>query len=158
MTDTVYDVLLAVTAVGCGLVGGVFFTFSTFVTAALRRLPDAEGTRAMQAVNLTAVRPPLMGLLFGTAVLCLVAAGWSFGADAASWVLPAALVYLVGTIVVTAAANVPLNNRLAGVEAGTPAATSTWATYTRVWVRWNHVRTVAGAVSCGLFCLALLQR
>ena len=153
-----YDVLLAVTAVGCGLVGGVFFAFSTFVMAALRRLPESEGTRAMQAVNVTAVRPPLMGLLFGTALLCLVAAGWSFGARAATRVVPAALVYLVGTVVVTAVANVPLNNRLADVEPGTPDATRTWSTYTRVWVRWNHVRTSAGALSCGLLCAALLQR
>jgi uncharacterized membrane protein len=155
--DTAYHVLLAVTAVGCGLVGGVFFAFSTFVMAALRRLPEAEGTRTMQAVNVTAVRPPLMVLLFGTALLCPVAAGWSFDTGDASLVLPAALVYLVGTVVVTAAANVPLNNRLADVEPGTPDAARTWSTYTVVWVRWNHVRTLAGALSCGLLCAALLQ-
>ena len=38
-------VLAVVTAVGCGLVGGVFFAFSSFVMPALKRLPPAEGSR-----------------------------------------------------------------------------------------------------------------
>ena len=40
MTGLLYAATLA-TALGCGLVAGVFFAFSTFVMPALKRLPPA---------------------------------------------------------------------------------------------------------------------
>jgi hypothetical protein len=36
---------------------GVFFAFSSFVMAALRRLPAAQGIAAMQSIHVTAVTP-----------------------------------------------------------------------------------------------------
>ena len=60
-----------------GVNGGVFFAFSSFVMPALQRLPDAQGIAAMQSINVTAVRPPFMAVLFGTAALCLVLIVWA---------------------------------------------------------------------------------
>jgi hypothetical protein len=39
------------TALGCGLLAGVFFAFSAFVMPALRRLPASQGIAAMQSIN-----------------------------------------------------------------------------------------------------------
>jgi uncharacterized membrane protein len=47
MDGPLYALTLAA-ALGCGLVGGVFFAFSSFVMAALRRLPPADGIAAMK--------------------------------------------------------------------------------------------------------------
>jgi hypothetical protein len=58
-------------AIGCGAMGGVFFASSAFVMAALRRLPAAQAVAAMQSINVTAVTPPFMLALFGTAVACV---------------------------------------------------------------------------------------
>lgn len=67
--------LLAATGiVGCGVVSGVFFAFSGFVMPALGRLPTPQAVAAMQAINVTAVTPPLMTALFGTAVVCVAIA------------------------------------------------------------------------------------
>jgi uncharacterized membrane protein len=41
-------------ALGCGLVAGVFFAFSTFVMNALTRLAPKEGIAAMQSIRLVA--------------------------------------------------------------------------------------------------------
>lgn len=60
-------------AVGCGAAGGVFFAFSTFVMPALARLPSVQGVGAMNAINVAAINPPFMLLLFGVGVGCLVA-------------------------------------------------------------------------------------
>ncbi|MDN5698593.1 MAG: hypothetical protein L0G70_11570, partial [Rubrobacter sp.] len=65
MSGALYAVTLAA-ALGCGLVAGVFFAFSSFVMAALKRLPAAEGVAAMQAINALAVTPMLMAGFFGT--------------------------------------------------------------------------------------------
>ena len=42
--------LTFVTALGCGLIGGLFFAFSVAVMQALARLPAAGGIAAMQSV------------------------------------------------------------------------------------------------------------
>jgi uncharacterized membrane protein len=45
--------------IGCGIVAGVFFAFSTFVMPALARLQPDRGIVAMQSVNITAINPPV---------------------------------------------------------------------------------------------------
>jgi len=44
-------ILTLVSALGCGLIAGVFFAFSAFVMKALARLPPAQGIAAMQSIN-----------------------------------------------------------------------------------------------------------
>ena len=51
-------VIIVTTAVACGLMGGIFFAFSTFVMKALRALPPNRGIEAMQAINITAASRP----------------------------------------------------------------------------------------------------
>jgi uncharacterized membrane protein len=125
-----------VTAVGCVLVGGVFFAFSTFVLPALARLPSEQGTAAMRSINVFALRPPLMVALFGTALACLVLGVATLVGDGPVTVVLGCILYVVGVVVVTVAGNVPLNNRL---EAGE----MTFADYVPAWARWNHLRSVA---------------
>ena len=62
--------LTLVAALGCGLIAGVFFAFSSFVMKALARLQPAQGVGAMQAINVAAVTPAFMAALFGIAVAC----------------------------------------------------------------------------------------
>jgi uncharacterized membrane protein len=69
MSWVLYLATLA-SALGCGLVAGVFFAFSAFVMPALKRLKPAEGIAAMQAINVAAVTPAFMTVLFGTAAVC----------------------------------------------------------------------------------------
>lgn len=159
--DTLLDVLLIAAILGTGLVAGVFFAFSGFVTQGLDRLPDEDSARAMRAINITAVRAPLMLALFGTGLVAIVVAAFAFtGAlegSAAWWAIGAAAVYLVGTIGVTAAANVPHNNRLAAPEATEASALAgAWTEFRPGWQAWNHVRTLASALACVGFALTLI--
>ncbi len=147
-------------AVGCGLVGGVFFAFSSFVLPALGRLAPAEGVAAMQSINRLAVTPAFMTALFGTALACaaLVAVGVAQrGEDAAPWVLAAAALYLVGTIGVTIAGNVPLNERLAPLTPDGAETAEVWTAYVRRWGRLNHVRTAASVLAAAALVVALLE-
>lgn len=134
------ELLGTLTAVGCALVGGVFFAFSGFVMPGLARAPD--GARAMRAVNVAAVRPPLMVLLFGTAAACV--AVLVVGPEALDRV--GAALYLVGTVGVTVAANVPLNDAL-------ERDPGTWPRYLRLWTRWNTLRTAAATAAAVLLLL-----
>ncbi|MDP1749032.1 MAG: DUF1772 domain-containing protein [Reyranella sp.] len=152
-------VLAFIAAIGCGLVGGIFFAFSSFVMAALGRLPPHDGIAAMNAINVTVINPVFLTAFLGTGLVCLVlAAGSTFWWDQVSGrlLLAAAVIYLAGCIGVTMAFNVPLNNALAAVALGTPEAVALWSLYLDKWTAWNTVRTVAPLVSAALFMAALI--
>lgn len=158
--DGLFAILIILCALGCGLNGGVFFAFSTFVMAALARLEPGEGINAMKAINVTAVTPIFMSLLFGTGVLCAVAivmALVQWGQPGSLLALLGGAIYIAGTIIVTIIRNVPLNNALARVAAADAAGVAIWTNYLRDWTRWNHVRTIACTAAMVLFILALWQ-
>lgn len=158
MIATLFYPLVFLGALGSGLAAGVFFAFSSFVMSGLARLPAPAGAAAMNAINVTAVTPAFMGLLFGTAAVALAVAGialLNWNLDGAAWALAASLCYLVGVILVTILFNVPLNDQLAATAPGSAAETELWQHYLHVWVNWNHVRTVAPVASLVLFLMAL---
>jgi uncharacterized membrane protein len=153
MTRT-WDVLTAATAVGSGLLAGVFFAFSAFVMSGLRRLPEPGGATAMRSMNVTAQRPPLMIALFGVSALCLVViiraiATWS--RPGAGWLLAGAVLTVAGALGVTAAINVPLNDRL---EAGTV----TWSRFLAGWDPANHARTLLCLAGCAALLIGAIRR
>jgi uncharacterized membrane protein len=158
MNDDLVFGLTLTTAVGCGLIGGVFFAFSTFVMAGLKRLPPAQGIAGMQSINVTAISPLFMLALFGTALGCIAlavgsVAGW--GESRTVYVLVGTGLYLVGTIVVTMVFNVPRNDALAAVAPESSEGASLWATYLDSWTAWNHVRTISSLAAAVSFVLAL---
>jgi uncharacterized membrane protein len=157
MSGALYAATLA-TALGCGLVAGVFFAFSTFVMPALKRLPAAHGIAAMQAINKLAVTPAFMTALFGTAAACLGLVVWgviSWGEQPAALVIAGGALYLVGAIGVTIACNVPLNDGLATLHPQGADAAGYWAKYVSTWTAWNHVRTIAALAAAALLTVAL---
>jgi uncharacterized membrane protein len=145
-------------ALGSGLIAGLFFVFSAFMMTALARLGAPQGIAAMQSVNVAILNPLFLTVFMGTAVLGLVtavAAIWSWSADGSGWLLAGSLLYLVGIIVVTMVFNVPLNDALAAVDPASGEGAAMWARYLDVWVKWNHVRTIAGLAALAAFILAL---
>ncbi|EGX60778.1 integral membrane protein [Streptomyces zinciresistens K42] len=158
MIDGPYFVLIVLGVVGTGLVAGVFCAFSTFVMRGLAALPPAQGVAAMKAINVSALTPAFMLVFLGTAVLCAVIAVVTFVLwpdEARGELLVGSALYLFGSLGVTMAANVPRNETLAGLEAGTPRAAEYWTVYVREWTAWNHVRTVASAAATVAYALAL---
>jgi len=146
------------TALGCGLIAGVFFAFSTFVMPALARLPPAQGIAAMQSINVSAITPSFMVALFGTGAACAFLAGLSLltpSRRGAWFVLAGSLLYLVGNVLVTIAFNVPRNDALAAVEPASADGAVLWASYLTGWTAWNHVRTFTALAAAGLLTIAL---
>jgi uncharacterized membrane protein len=103
------EIVTLAAALGCGVIAGVLFAFSTFEMNALARLAPAEGIAAMQAINRTAISPLFMLALFGTALACVGLGVWAilaWGEPGSGWTLAAAALYLAGSIAVTVGANV----------------------------------------------------
>ena len=154
------DLTVLGTALACGLMAGVFFAFSAFVLDGLTRLPDAEGITAMQSINVTAVSPLFMIVLFGAALACVggvIWAGMNWSDPRAAWVMTGCVVYLVGTIFVTVGANVPLNDTLEGVDPASLSAGKEWADFVDSWTLWNNVRTISALAAAGILTVAVMQ-
>jgi uncharacterized membrane protein len=145
-------------ALGCALMGGLFFAFSNFVMQALARLPAPAGIAAMQAINVTVLNPLFLALFVGTAAACAllaVAALLRWPQAGALWLLAGALLYLFGNFAVTLVFNVPRNEALARLDAAQAGAERVWSDFVTGWTRWNHVRTVAGLAAAASLAVAL---
>ncbi|KAB8188640.1 DUF1772 domain-containing protein [Nonomuraea phyllanthi] len=149
------DVLAAAVAILAlvlnGLMAGIYFAFSTAVMPALDAVGEEPAAAAMRSVNRKILNPrflptftlsPVAALVAG--VLLLVAGAVLPGALAVA----AAVAGFLGSIGVTAAVNVPLNNALDAGEVG-------WPGYAPRWTRWNSVRGWACALAVALLGAAL---
>jgi uncharacterized membrane protein len=160
VTDSTLLVVIFATALGCGLVGGVFFAFSTFIMRAFALLPAPAGIAAMQAINVAVITPLFMLALFGSGAACLLLAGYSLvGArnPDALYLLSGGLLYFLGNVVVTIIFNVPRNNALARVHAESADGARVWSDYLVTWTRWNHVRTVTALAAAASLTFALVN-
>ncbi len=160
MIDHLLFALTLFSALGCGLVAGIFFAFSTFVMKALARVPSAQGIAAMQSINITVINPWFMAAFLGTAAACVLVAVSSllrWNEAGAVYLLSGGLAYLIGTILVTIVFNVPRNNVLAAVDPASANGARLWASYLTSWTAWNHVRTAAALAAEVLLTIALLH-
>jgi uncharacterized membrane protein len=153
--------LTFVGAIGSLLVSGVLFAFSSFVMDGLARIAPDKGIAAMQSINVTVITTSFMLAFLGTGLVCVALGASSYfrwGKPGATLIAVASLTYIIGCIGVTLAFNVPLNDGLAKVQAGTADATAYWGRYLAEWVVWNHVRTVASFAAGIFFVYALIMR
>jgi uncharacterized membrane protein len=145
---------------GCGLIAGVFFAFSSFVLPALVKLPPPQGIAAMQSISVVVLNRSFLGVFVGTTAACAIVAiasmfNWST-AGAKLSIIGSAL-YICGTFLVTMACNVPLNDALARVSPEAASAAELWSRYIPSWTRWNTVRSLAALGASASLTLGLVQ-
>jgi len=158
MIDQLLFMLTFLSAITSGLMAGFLFAFSVCVMKALSRLPPAQGITAMQLINVVVLNPLFLSVFVGTAAVCVVLGVSSL----LMWHQPDALyrltgsaLYLVGTLAVTIAFNIPRNEALATVAADSADAAKRWQQFLREWTTWNHVRTAAALLAAAMFTIAV---
>lgn len=161
MTHAITTALLWFSAIGCGLLAGLYFSFSAFINSALRRIETSAGIAAMNSINIVIVRSPFMPLFLGSSLAALILAGiavfrWHQPGSAA--VFAGGVIYVVGMFLCTMLFNVPLNNALAAVDPASANGADVWAKFLRDWTFWNHVRTIASTVAMASFIHAIAVR
>lgn len=137
-----------------GGVFGFFYAWSFTVMRGLGRTDPVAAIEAMQAVNASIVTGSFALIFFGTPAITAGGGGlaWLAGERAAAaWLGVATVAYMLGCFAVTVAANIPMNDALARLDARAEAdPAAAWAAYAGPWTAWNHVRTAA----CGATLLA----
>jgi uncharacterized membrane protein len=154
--DQLFFALTFVTALGCGLMAGLFFAFSVSVMKAFARLPSAQGIAAMQSINVAIINPVFLATFFGTAAACvlvMIASLLRWHNRGAVYLVIGGALYLVGTFLVTLVFNVPKNNALASVAPAEGA--SLWTDYLSKWTAWNHVRAAAALAGAASLTIGL---
>jgi len=154
MKAHLWTTLLILAAVGSGLNGGLFFIFSNTVMRAFDRLPAAGAVAAMNSINRVILNSLFFFVFFGTALLCVALL---VGLLNSPLVVAGALLYLIGSIGVTLARNVPLNERLEAVSPSANDLETQWHAYRGPWTRWNHVRTVACLLAAAMFIIEIAR-
>jgi uncharacterized membrane protein len=115
----------------------------------------------MQSINVVVLNPWFFTAFFGTAAVCMVLAVlalFTWSASRALYLLAGSLLYLAGSIVVTIACNVPLNDALAAVNPYSAEGAALWTRYLANWTAWNHVRTAASFGAVALFIAAVCMQ
>jgi uncharacterized membrane protein len=154
---TVLPAVALLGVLGCGLMAGLFFAFSTSVMPGLRRLSPADGAAAMQQMNRTILNPLFYAVFLGTALVCLllVVAAPFGGRAGTAWIVIGALLYLVGSIGLTMVVNVPMNNRLDAADPTSDEGARIWAGFLSRWTPWNHVRALACTAATAALTIGL---
>ena len=146
--------------ISSALVAGVLQSFSDFVMRGLQRAAPAGGMESMQQLNRTVYRS-----FFLTSFLLLVPVTIGFAIYALfnlhglpqRLIIGAAIVYVPTVFIVTAAGNVPMNERLDKMDHNSIEAAEYWRTYGRVWSMWNTIRTIGAIVTSGAYLLAAVS-
>jgi uncharacterized membrane protein len=161
MSDRIETTATVIAITGSALMAGLWFFCSTALMPALANRPVPEAIAAMQEVNVVILNP-VFGLVLGaTTLLSLVLTIVTFfrlDRPASGLLLAAAIVFFVGTFVVTMALNVPLNDQLAAVEPASAAGAEVWENYLSRWNLWNNVRLVSSTASVVLYATYLIRR
>jgi uncharacterized membrane protein len=153
-------VTVIIACLGSALIGGVFFAFSSFIMKALARLPSSEGVAAMQSINVVVLNPVFLGVFMGTVAISLlvsILAIMEWDMPAAPYFLTGALLYIVGTFLVTGLGNVPLNNQLARITATDAAVGDFWQHYLERWTQLNTLRTISAIAATVTLIIGLIK-
>jgi uncharacterized membrane protein len=133
---------------------GVFFAYSNSVMPGLDQVAAEKAVDAMRRINIVIVNPVFLASFIGP-VITGAATGFlllGLGENTSAYLFfAAAVVYLIGGIIISGRLNIPLNNAL---ENSTSTDWDTrWADFSPKWQRWNTVRALLSMVAlvlCGV--------
>lgn len=162
---TTFSILLTIAAFTCSLVAGITLIFAIVVMPGLRTLGDHKFLESFKAIDqiIQDNQPVFMLVWVGSSLTLIATTVLGFRAvEGINLVLliAALLIYIPGVQVVTAVVNVPLNNRLQGLELDQLDADElrqATADFAPRWILWNNIRTGVAALSSLLLLIVLLR-
>ena len=159
MEISIKSVILFSSILLTGLSAGLFYAWQISVIPGTLKTSDSVYLHTMQSIN-RAILNPAFFLIFFLGVLLLFVSGFQHYGEGPRFYLLiiSALVYFVGTIMVTTGGNVPLNNELdvLNLSEMTVQQLTDFRNYYEIkWNRYHLIRTVFALLSFGLAMLSL---
>lgn len=132
------------------LAAAIFGFFYAWVCSTMWGLDAADprvAISAMQAMNASVRNAVFFPAFFLTPIALAITAGllWSAQPSPALCFAVAAIIALLGSVVLTLTVNVPMNEALAAVTVpdDRDAAAAIWDAYSKPWQFWNQMRALA---------------
>lgn len=160
-TQTVFQILSVLLT---GLIAGLFYGYDCSIIKGLGSLTDKEYLGAFQSINRAILNPYFFLSFIGSIIVLLITCWLTFKSGNMTtfyFLLAATLVYLLGTFIVTMAANVPLNNQLDRLNLAAEPAEAISAfreKFETTWNNWHHIRTYASMLAFLLAILSLVKK
>lgn len=161
MTELFGTAMTAAAAVGAGIAGGVYFTFTTIVSPALRLRSAPEAVAMMQRINEKAVHAPFMIVFYGGALAAGAAAVTAMLQDAGAGMVPVRVIggaLTLASFVTTILLSVPRNIALARIGPSDGDADDVWRSFDAGWSRANTTRAVLAIVGSAFLASSLVPR
>jgi len=146
-------------ALWSAIVGGTFSAFSEFIMKALLRTSPVGGIEAMQHINRTVIKTQFVAGILSIALFSVLFTIYSlfvFEGAALVVIILAAMVYVPTVFLMTMFGNVPMNNKLEGLDHTSSEAKVYWLQYVRVWTRLNHIRSLGSILTAGLYFISAI--
>jgi len=146
-------------ALWSAVVGGVFSAFSEFIMSALLKAEPTAGIEAMQHINRDVIKTQFVAGILSIAVFSMFFSFYSFAVfegPALVTLMLATLVYMPSVFLMTMLGNVPMNNKLEGLDHASDQARAYWLEYVKRWTRLNHFRSFGSVLTAGLYIIAAI--
>ena len=147
------SVLLVITTLFAGLIAGLFYSWSISVTPGLAKLGDENYLSSFQSMNRAIINPVFLIVFMGLAILLILLSYFSYNSPTPVqfwYILSAAVLYLVGVMLVTFLGNIPLNNSLEALQINSmnvEQMASFRLGFESKWNTLNTIRTICSSLS-----------
>ena len=141
-----------------GLSAGLWYAWQVSVIPGTLKTSDAAYLQTMQSINRAILNPAFFLIFFVGVALLFVSGIQHYGQGPKFYLLiGAALIYLLGTIIVTGRGNVPLNNELDVLNLGEMSVQQLADFREYYEVKWNKYHLIRTAFAVISFALAMLS-
>lgn len=153
--------ILLITVLLTGLSAGLFYAWQVSIIPGTRKTPDLTYLESMQSINREILNPLFFLIFFGPMLMMILSAIGLYqthNLQTFIWVFIAALIYIIGTVGVTAFGNVPMNNTLETFELSQFSMAQlkdARIAYEGKWNQYHLIRTGFSVVSFGMLLWAV---
>ncbi len=157
MALSLTNISIFISIILTGLSAGFFYSWQVSVIQGTLKVSDAHYLFTMQSINKEILNPAFFLVFFGSLIAMIISSFMTFGSGSTFWLVLAALaVYFLGTFVVTAAGNVPLNDQLEALNLRQLSAAQMAEFRTMYELKWNRLHFIRTAFSVISFILILM--
>ncbi len=159
MELSIKPILLMVAVVLTGLSAGLFYGWEVSVIPGTKRVSTAAYLETMQQIN-RAILNPRFFIVFFVSFFMLVAGSYSLKSaslPAFYFLLASTVVYFVGTLLVTGAGNVPINNVLDAQNLELLSSEDLESLRKKIESRWNQLHSIRTWCSVLAFVLSVVS-
>lgn len=161
---TTLVIVQLVTVLITGLIAGLFYGYSCSVNGCLGNLSDEKYLEAFQSINRVIQNPVFFLSFMGSAILLPIVTVYTYRSGshiAFQYLLAASIIYFIGVMGITIAANIPLNEQLDKFSLRTATAQEISAFRDSFENRWNSfhtIRTIASIITFVISILAIIKQ